>query len=131
MLASLCFRDLFDSFPWTEFLSSPASLLFQIVNKGTRAEVDSYSGFFDNNRISQTELHEKLQEGGVTSLVVGGLATDYCIMFTVLDALDLGYAVTVVADAVRGIDPAASAKAVADMQAAGAVFVTSAELLQR
>ncbi|MGA1840733.1 MAG: bifunctional nicotinamidase/pyrazinamidase [bacterium] len=75
-----------------------------IVRKGTDPEVDSYSGFFDNQRVHKTTLDCYLQEKRAQHLYITGLATDYCVKFTVLDALDLGYQVTVVRDATRGVD---------------------------
>ena len=74
-----------------------------IIQKGTTPEVDSYSGFFDNQKLKQTELHATLQHHNVEHLTIAGLATDYCVKFTVLDALDLGYDVTLVTDACRGV----------------------------
>jgi len=96
-----------------------------VVRKGLNPDIDSYSGFFDNQRAQQTELHQILQEKGVTELDVVGLATDYCVKFTVLDALDLGYKVRVITDACRGVDitPGDVDKALSEMAKAGAELV--------
>lgn len=71
--------------------------------KGTNPVADSYSGFFDADGES-TGLAEFLREAGVTDLYVCGLATDYCVKFTVLDALKEGFVVTVVAELTRGVN---------------------------
>lgn len=75
-----------------------------VVRKGTAPRVDSYSGFFDNGKRAETELHRVLQERGVKRLTVLGLATDYCVKFTVLDALELGYEVELLAQGCRGVE---------------------------
>ena len=102
----------------------------RVVQKGTDREIDSYSAFFDNGHLKQTELHDYLQAMEVTSLAVLGLATDYCVKFTVLDALELSYKVTVVVDAIRGVDLGEGdcASALQEMSAAGAMMVNSADL---
>lgn len=103
----------------------------KIFYKGTDPEIDSYSGFFDNGHRKATGLGDYLQEQGLTDLVIMGLATDYCIKFTVLDALELGFKVELVQDGVRGIDlhPGDVDKALTEMQAKGAKLVSSAELI--
>ena len=102
----------------------------RVVQKGTDREIDSYSAFFDNDHLKQTELHDYLQSMEVTALTVLGLATDYCVKFTVLDALDLSYKVTVVVDAIRGVDlrEGDCVAALQEMSAAGAMMVNSADL---
>lgn len=96
-----------------------------VVPKGTDPTIDSYSGFFDNARRKKTELDAALRARGVTSLDVVGLATDYCVKATVLDALELGYAVRVFADGVRAVDlsPGDGAKALEAMRESGAEIV--------
>ncbi|UBX48696.1 bifunctional nicotinamidase/pyrazinamidase [Providencia alcalifaciens] len=98
----------------------------KIFTKGENPQVDSYSAFFDNDRVSQTELHAWLQQQQVNHLIIMGIATDYCVKFTVLDALRLGYRVDVLTDGCRGVnlDPEDSQKAFAEMQGAGAKLVT-------
>lgn len=93
-----------------------------IVYKGTDPGIDSYSAFFDNGRRTSTELHGWLQQQGVTRLVIMGLATDYCVKYSVLDALQLGYQVEVLEAGCRGVNlrPQDSADALAHMEAQGA-----------
>lgn len=96
-----------------------------LVHKGENAEIDSYSAFYDNGQRQQTILHAWLQEHGVTALTVMGLATDYCVKFSVLDALALGYQVTVVSAGCRGVNlhPDDSKNALLDMAQAGARLI--------
>lgn len=102
----------------------------RVFRKGTDPEVDSYSGFFDNGRRRSTGLGEYLQSRGVAEVVVLGLATDYCVKFTALDALSLGLRTTLVVDACRGVELSEGdvARALAEVAAAGGVVTTSAEL---
>src|SRR5690606_13835359 len=105
----------------------------QIFKKGTDPEVDSYSGFFDNGHRNPTGLGDFLRAQGVTGVVVVGLATDYCVKFTALDALALGLQTTVVEDACRGVElqPGDVARALAEIEAAGGKIRTSAELMRQ
>ncbi|MBN2693228.1 bifunctional nicotinamidase/pyrazinamidase [bacterium] len=75
-----------------------------VIQKGTDPTVDSYSGFFDNGRKKETKLNSILKENGVNEIFVMGLATDYCVKFTVLDALSLGYKVNLIQDGCRGVE---------------------------
>ncbi|MFM2269798.1 MAG: hypothetical protein RL757_3239 [Bacteroidota bacterium] len=75
-----------------------------VVRKGTDVNIDSYSGFFDNGKRKQTELNQILQQKGITELYVMGVATDYCVQFTVLDALSLGYKTFLIEDASFGVN---------------------------
>lgn len=90
-----------------------------VVSKATTAEHDAYSGF------EGTELAAMLRDRGVRRLFVGGLATDYCVLQTVLDALRLGFEVVLLEDAIRAVDVKAGdgARAIAQMTAAGARLV--------
>lgn len=76
----------------------------QIVPKGTEVQVDSYSGFFDNGHVRATGLHAYLQTKAVTTLYLVGLATDYCVKYTALDARRLGYRVVLVPEGCRGVN---------------------------
>lgn len=98
--------------------------------KGENPAIDSYSAFFDNGRRQKTGLDAWLRERSISSLMVMGLATDYCVKFTVLDALDLGYKVTVITDGCRGvnINPQDSLYAFQEMSAAGAELLMLADL---
>ena len=96
-----------------------------VVDKAQDPHTQGYSSFHGGN------LAEVLRERGVDHVWIGGLATDYCVKNTVLDARREGLEVTVVTDAIRGIDvePGDSERALAEMREAGADFTTSDELL--
>lgn len=93
----------------------------RVFQKGTRPEVDSYSGFHDNGRRHSTGMAEWLREQGVTHLTVCGLATDYCVKFTALDAVSEGFQVTFALAACRGVNLTVGDvdKAVEEMRGAG------------
>jgi nicotinamidase/pyrazinamidase len=76
----------------------------KVFRKGTRPEIDSYSGFHDNGRRHSTGMAEWLRERGVTRVTICGLATDYCVKFTALDAIDEGFEVTLATTASRGVN---------------------------
>lgn len=103
----------------------------EIFKKGTDVEVDSYSGFFDNGRRRATGLGDWLRARGVTHVSVLGLATDYCIKFTALDAVDLGFRTRLIVDGCRAVELATgdAARAIAEMRAAGVEVIESAEVL--
>ncbi len=75
-----------------------------ILRKGFRPQIDSYSAFFENDRTTTTGLDGYLRARGVRAVVLAGLATDYCVAYSALDATRLGYDVTVRLDAARAID---------------------------
>ncbi len=106
------------------------SRIEHFVLKGTDPRIDSYSGFFDNGRRRTTRLHEFLQSRGVTDVAVMGLATDYCVKATAMDAARLGYRTTVIEDACRGVDltPGDCGRALDEMRAAGVRVLRSDEL---
>lgn len=95
-----------------------------IISKGTAADRDAYSGF------EGTELDGLLRKASVTRVFVGGLATDYCVLNTVLDALRLGYDAILLTDAVRAVDvrPGDGERAIDDMLNAGAIAVTLTQI---
>jgi nicotinamidase/pyrazinamidase len=76
----------------------------RVFRKGENREIDSYSGFYDNDHRRSTGLGEYLRERDVEQIYVCGLATDYCVKYTALDALRLGFETFVVADACRGVN---------------------------
>lgn len=78
--------------------------IHKVFVKGTDPRVDSYSGFFDNGRKNSTGMGEYLKNEGFQKLYVVGLATDFCVKFTVLDALSLGFDVVVIKDACKGVN---------------------------
>ena len=91
-----------------------------IIRKGFRPEIDSYSAFFENDRTTPTGLEGYLRTRGATHLTLVGIATDYCVAYSALDAARLGFDVTVRQDLTRAIDLDGSlADALAQMQAAG------------
>lgn len=102
-----------------------------IQKKGQNSDVDSYSAFRDNDQHALTGLAETLKAKGVTALDIGGLATDYCVKFSALDALDLlpGVTVRFIEDLSRGITPEGVAAAVDEMKKAGIAVVSSKDLL--
>ncbi|MEI8364947.1 MAG: bifunctional nicotinamidase/pyrazinamidase [Parachlamydiaceae bacterium] len=101
-----------------------------IVKKGTCLFVDSYSAFYDNGGKNPTNLHDYLQGKNVKRLLITGLATDYCVKFTAIDGKKLGYDVTVIEDACRGIDFENSvALAIEEMKQAGIKIMQSTDLL--
>jgi nicotinamidase/pyrazinamidase len=100
-----------------------------VVQKGTDRLTDSYSGFFDNQRRKATGLADLLRQHQVTEVDVMGLATDYCVKFTALDAVDLGFKTRVIVDGVRGVDltPGDCQNAIAEMRARGITLNSESE----
>lgn len=94
-----------------------------VIRKGYRAAIDSYSAFFENDRSTPTGLEGYLRTRGVTSVALVGLATDFCVAYSALDAARLGFGVTVMMGAARAIDLNGSlAQARGLMLAAGVVL---------
>jgi len=94
-----------------------------IIRKGMTPEIDSYSAFFENDHATPTGLHGYLQTRGIDDLTLVGLATDFCVKFSGLDAARLGYRVTLRQDLVRGIDLDGSLDAATrEMREAGVRF---------
>jgi nicotinamidase/pyrazinamidase len=89
------------------------------VYKGMDKTVDSYSGFFDNNKQNDTGLNNFLKEREITDLFIMGLATEYCVKFTALDAAALGYDVTVSLNGCRGLNPTDIDNAIKEMRDVG------------
>jgi nicotinamidase/pyrazinamidase len=106
------------------------ALLTKIIFKGTNPALDSYSGFFDNGHRHATGLGDYLKAQHMTRVYVCGLATDYCVKFTVLDALKLGFETVLIEDCCRGVNlqPNDSRDAIAEIQARGAVVMNAAEV---
>ncbi len=100
------------------------SRIDEVVDAGDRADVEGYSAF------DGTDFESRLRSRGVDSLVVGGLATDYCVRATALDARAVGFDVKLVTDAIRGIEaqPGDVERALVDMQEAGVELVTVEDL---
>ena len=97
-----------------------------IIRKGFRPEIDSYSAFYENDGSTATGLTGYLRERGVDTLVVVGLAADFCVKWSATDGIDEGFEVYVVEDATRGIDQDGSlAAAWEEMTGAGVQIVSS------
>lgn len=109
-----------------------AKAIDALFHKGENPAIDSYSAFFDNGHRQKTQLDKWLRHHDVNELIVLGLATDYCVKFTVLDALTLGYNVDVITDGCRGVNLHAqdSAHAFMEMAAAGATLYTLADWVE-
>ena len=109
-------------------LSIPNAQL--VIRKGFRQNVDSYSAFVEADRKTSTGLAAYLKARGIRTCYVAGLATDFCVAWTALDARKAGFNATVIEDASRGIDLNGSlAKAWAEMEAAGVKRVQSADIV--
>ncbi|MEO8402040.1 MAG: bifunctional nicotinamidase/pyrazinamidase [Gammaproteobacteria bacterium] len=98
-----------------------------IFHKGTDRFVDSYSAFFDNEHLRTTGLADYLTREGVTDIYIMGLATDYCVKFSCLDAVQFNFKVHVIEDACRGVElkPGDVTNAMREMQNAGVKLVDS------
>jgi len=110
-----------------------ASRITRVFPKGTDERIDSYSGFFDNGQRKATGLGEYLHKEGVRDVYVMGLATDYCVKWTALDAVRLGFRVHLVEDGCRGVglNLGDVAKAVDHMRGAGVRATRSEEVARR
>ncbi len=102
----------------------------KVIYKGMDPEIDSYSGFFDNGRQKATGLETYLRDQKVDTVYVMGLATDYCVKYTALDAVSLGYRTWLIEDGCRGVGVAEGdvERALAEMKAAGVRVVKSGDL---
>jgi len=102
----------------------------KVIHKGMDPEIDSYSGFFDNGRQKATGLETYLRDQKVDTVYVMGLATDYCVKYTALDAVSLGYRTWLIEDGCRGVGVAEGdvERALAEMKAAGVRVVKSGDL---
>ncbi len=103
----------------------------RVFHKGTRPDVDSYSTFWDNARRRSTGLGEFLAEERVDTIYLMGLATDYCVRWSALDARRIGLATRIVLDGCRGIElvPGDIDRAIAEMRQAGVEIVDSRRIL--
>jgi len=98
------------------------SLFDEIFQKGTNPEVDSYSGFYDNGHREDTGLADWLREQDITAVAVVGVATDYCVKFTALDAVEEGFETEMLHNLSKGVNLSEGdvAKAMEEMKEAGA-----------
>ncbi|HEX7153493.1 MAG TPA: bifunctional nicotinamidase/pyrazinamidase [Thermoanaerobaculia bacterium] len=107
------------------------SRVAKVFRKGTDRTIDSYSGFYDNGHRKATGLGDYLREQQVTDVYIAGLATDYCVRWTALDAIQLGFRTHVVEDGCRGVElaPGDVAAAIDEVRRAGAGIVRSGEVV--
>ena len=105
----------------------------KVFRKGTDPAIDSYSGFFDNGRRHPTGLGDYLKKLGVSDVYIAGLATDYCVKLTALDAIVLGFRTCVVEDACRGVNLNAgdARQAIAQMKQKGVRVMRESEVTVR
>ena len=101
----------------------PATLNINTINKiiykGINSQIDSYSGFYDNGKIRSTGLSDYLKTNNVTSIDFVGLATEYCVKFSVLDSIKEGFKTRVILKGIKGIDFKESSKALNEMKSKG------------
>lgn len=102
----------------------------KIIHKGMDPKIDSYSTFFDNGHTRSTGLEEYLRKKGIEEIYLAGLATDYCVKYSALDALRLGFKVYVIEDGCRAVNlkPGEHERALHEMHAAGAHIIRSSEI---
>lgn len=111
--------------------SLEAERIHFVQRKGQRLEVDSYSAFRDNDRNALTGLSDVLRAKGITALDIGGLATDYCVKYSVLDALELlpDVHIRFVSDLSQGITTEGVSDAISEFEKAGIPVISSAEII--
>lgn len=101
-----------------------------IIRKGFRPNIDSYSAFFENDKTTSTGLKGYLENLGITTVFLAGIATDFCVKWSALDAVASGFKTYVIEDAVKGIDIDNSVElAFQEMESAGVKFIQSDRLL--
>lgn len=103
-----------------------------VIRKGFRKELDSYSVFFENDRTTSTGLEGWIRKLGIETIVMGGLATDYCVFYSAIDGVNLGFNIIIADDAVCGVgQPAGSIESsIMKMRTAGVRFLASWEILE-
>ncbi|TZF84949.1 bifunctional nicotinamidase/pyrazinamidase [Pedobacter sp. BS3] len=101
-----------------------------IIRKGTNAEIDSYSAFFDNGHLKSTGLTGYLREREVIRLYIVGLAGDFCVYYTAKDAIKEGFETCIIADAVRSVYPDQFPVIAADIIQDGGFLISSDEILE-
>lgn len=95
-----------------------------IVKKGQDVQVDSYSGFFDNARRHSTGLGSILEEHKISEVDIVGLALDYCVKATALDAVSLGFTTRVLLQGTKAVDPSSDAAVITELRAAGVLCLS-------
>ncbi|MBX0334469.1 bifunctional nicotinamidase/pyrazinamidase [Pontibacter sp. HSC-14F20] len=106
-----------------------ANKIEAIFRKGTNPDIDSYSGFYDNGRLKSTGLADYLRGKGVMQLYLAGLAADYCVYYSAIDALQEGFETFVIENAIRAISQESYAAARNDIQEKGGKIIQSSDLL--
>jgi len=103
-----------------------------IVHKGTQKTIDSYSAFFDNEHLRSTELANYLKEKNVHDIYIMGLATDYCVKYSCLDAVKLGFNTHIIVDACRGVElhKGDVDKALQTAEEGGVTIVSTADVMR-
>jgi len=103
-----------------------------IVHKGIQKTIDSYSVFFDNEHLRATDLTNYLHKKNVTDVYIMGLATDYCVKYSCLDAVKLGFNTYIIVDACRGVElnPGDIQAALQEAEAVGVKMMSSAEIME-
>ena len=104
-----------------------AKLFEGIIHKGMHSEFDSYSGFKDDGE-QRTEMDSILKENGIEKLVIYGIATDYCVKATAIDAIEAGYNVLVIKDLCRGISAETSSASLEEIEEAGGIVIESLDI---
>jgi len=106
------------------------SAIGRVFRKGDDPAIDSYSGLFDNNHRKSTGLGEFLKEQGVQRVYICGLTTEYCVKFTAMDAVDLGFTTYIIEDACRGVNANAGdvQKAIEAMRSKGVIVIQASDL---
>ncbi len=118
--------------PGAEFVKSlNLANITRVFEKGTDKDIDSYSGFFDNGHKKSTGLHDFLQLNKVTRVFVLGLALDYCVKYTAIDAANLGYKTYLVEDGCRGVGLKGDdiPNALTEMKNKGVIIINSEDVL--
>lgn len=125
-----CVQNTFGAEFVKELNTQPIDRIFQ---KGMNTDVDSYSGFFDNGKRHATGMGDYLRDAGVEEVYVLGLATDYCVQYTAIDAAELGFTTFLIEDACRGVNlqPEDVANSIINMQKKGVKIIKSSIFLQK
>jgi len=102
-----------------------------VIRKGFRSDLDSYSAFFENDRNTPTGLEKNVRDLGIETVIICGIATDYCVFYSAIDCKNLGFNTIIAEDAVRGVGfPEGSIEtAVSKMKEAGIQFFSSKNLI--
>lgn len=101
-----------------------------IFRKGTNSEIDSYSGFFDNAHLKSTGLAGYLKEKAASDLYFCGLAAEYCVYFSIIDALGEGFQATLIEDATRALDESNFEKAKKNITQKGGKILLSKDIIK-